>query len=96
MASDLISTTKYETNSQNLTGGAWSKGQNCYISVDKMLVTNNSALAFTNAAFGSNGIIGTVREVPDLTVAGDRMVIDLVATLDQKTALKLLLRGTEL
>ena len=96
MASDIISTTKYETNVAVLSGGAWAKGQTIYVTIDKMLLTNSNAAAFVNAAFGTNGAVGTVREVPDLSVANDRMVVDLVATADQKTALKLLLRATEL
>lgn len=96
MSSSIISTTKYETNANNLTGGVYTLGENIYITRDKLLAGNKSTNCFVNADFGTNGVIGTLEEVPDLTVTNSRMVIRLSATIDQKVGLKLLLRATEL
>lgn len=96
MASNIISTTKYETSANNLTGGVYTVGDSMYIDRAKLVAGNKSTICFTNSDFGSNGIIGTLEEAPDLTVTNSRMVIRLSATTDQKVGLKLMLKATEL
>lgn len=96
MASSIISTTRYETNANNLTGGTYTIGESIYITRDKLVAGNKSTNGFTNSDFGTNGIIGTLEEAPDLAITNSRMVIRLSATLDQKVSLKLLLKATEL
>lgn len=96
MPSNLISTTKYETSANLLNNGVYTLGENLYVDRAKLVIGNKSSNCFTNADLGTNGIIGTLEEVPDLTVTGDRMVVRLSATTDQKAGLKLLLKATEL
>lgn len=92
--SNIISTTKYETDATRLSGGGWAVGQSLYIDIVRLVITNNGANAFVNANFGSNGVIGVLDEVP--TAAGNRLVLRLSATVYQNDQLKNLLRATEL
>ena len=94
MASNVVSTTRYETDTQRLSGGVWTVGQNLYIDISKLTITNTSGNGFSNATFGTNGVIGVLDEAP--ASAGARLVLRLSASADQNTALKYLLRSTEL
>lgn len=105
MASNVITTTSYVTTTNDLLGGAYTNGENLYLRIADLKVSNlGGATCFSNATLGSNGIIGTLRIKPDLSVTASRMVIDLNLTAAevaacsaaQQTALKLLLSATEL
>lgn len=97
MASDVVSiTSNYVTSAQDLLNATWAVGDSVYISVAGLKATNKVGDAFTNGAFGTNGVVGTVQEAPDITVSGDRMVLRLSASAAQNTRLKTLLQATEL
>jgi len=85
-------TTRYETDTTELSGSTWTVGDSVYLDSDTLVATNNSSNGLT--ALGAlSGVIGYVQETPDLNVSGDRMVIRMVEDDDLFSPLLDLLRA---
>lgn len=90
----IISTTRYINAVASLTSSKYTLGDAIYITTAEMKATNKSADGISS--IGSTGVIGNVREAPDLTNTASRLVIELTASDALNASLKILLQATEL
>jgi len=79
----------------DLLNSEYTLGEDLYLRADNLQVTNDTSDGILDLG-DFTGVIGTVAEVPDLNVAGDRMVILLQDDTNLTTPIMRLLQAREL